>query len=159
MNAALGNLGKTVVFHETPAPQEGSIGELARALNAGEVGTLVVLGGNPVYSAPAELDWATTQRKAKLVVRLGSYEDETYAVSDWSIPQLHYLESWGDARTSDGSLVPIQPLIAPLFEGMTELELLARLAGLEPNSGYEIVRETFRAVSRRRRGGLEAVPA
>jgi molybdopterin-containing oxidoreductase family iron-sulfur binding subunit len=147
MNAALGSLGKTVVFHEAPAPPEGSIGELARALNAGEVGTLVILGGNPVYNAPAELDWAVTQRKAKLVLRLGAYEDETYVVSDWSIPQLHYLESWGDARTSDGSLVPIQPLIAPLFEGMTEIELLARLAGLEPNSGYEIVRETFRTVA------------
>src|ERR1017187_6949486 len=145
MNTALGNLGKTVVFHDAPAPQEGGIGELAKALNAREVGTLVILGGNPVYSAPVELDWANTQRKAKLVVRLGSYEDETFAVSNWSIPQLHYLESWGDARTSDGSLVPIQPLIAPLFEGMTELELLARLAGVEPNSGYEIVRETFRA--------------
>ena len=147
MNAALGNVGKTVVFHETPAPQEGSIGELAKALNAGQVGTLVILGGNPVYGAPAELDWAVTQRKAKLVVRLGVSEDETFAVSDWSIPQLHYLESWGDARTSDGSLVPIQPLIAPLFEGLTELELLARIAGLEPNSGYEIVRETFRTVA------------
>ena len=78
MNAALGNVGKTVVFHDAPAPQEAGIGELARALNAGEVGTLVVLGGNPVYNAPADLDWAATQRKAKLVVRLGSHEDETY---------------------------------------------------------------------------------
>ena len=59
----------------------------------------------------------------------------------------HYLESWGDARTGDGSLVPIQPLIAPLFEGLTEIELLARLGGLEPNGGYEIVRETFRAMT------------
>ncbi len=147
MNAALGNIGQTVIFHDAPVPQEQSINELARALNAREVSTLLVLGGNPVYNAPVELDWATTQRKAKRVVRLGVYEDETFAVSDWSIPQLHYLESWGDARTSDGSLVPIQPLIAPLFEGMTELELLARLAGLEPNSGYEIVRETYRAVT------------
>jgi molybdopterin-containing oxidoreductase family iron-sulfur binding subunit len=78
---------------------------------------------------------------------LGSHEDETTLLSDWSIPRLHYLESWGDARTSDGSLVPIQPLIAALFEGMTELELLARLAGLQPNAAYEIVRETFRAVT------------
>jgi molybdopterin-containing oxidoreductase family iron-sulfur binding subunit len=145
MNAALGNVGKTVMFHEAPAPQEGSIGELAKALNGGEVTTLAVLGGNPVYNAPVELDWAATQRKAKLVLRLGHYEDETYAVSDWSIPQLHYLESWGDARTSDGSLVPVQPLIAPLFEGMTELELLARLAGLEQTAAYDIVRETFRS--------------
>ena len=147
MNAALGNVGKTVVFHDAPAPQESGIGELARALNAGEVGTLVVLGGNPVYNAPADLDWAATQRKAKMVVRHGSHEDETCLLSDWSIPRLHYLESWGDARTSDGSLVPIQPLIAPLFEGMTELELLARLAGLEPNGSYEIVRETHRTVT------------
>jgi len=147
MNAALGNVGKTVVFHDCPVPQEGSIGELAKALTGGEVTTLAVLGGNPVYNAPVELDWAATQRKAKLIVRLGHYEDETYAVSDWSIPQLHYLESWGDARTSDGSLVPIQPLIAPLFEGMTELELLARLAGQEPNGPYDIVRETFRTVT------------
>ncbi len=146
MNAALGNLGQTVVFHESPVPQERSLGDLAEALNAGEVDTLVILGGNPVYTASAELNWAATQRKAKLVVRLGYHEDETYAVSDWSVPRLHYLESWGDARTSDGTLVPIQPLIAPLFEGMTELELLARLAGLEPNGAYEIVRETFRAL-------------
>jgi MoCo/4Fe-4S cofactor protein with predicted Tat translocation signal len=147
MNAALGNLGKTVVFQDAPVPQEGSIVELARALNTGGVGTLVILGGNPVYNAPVELDWAAAQRKAKLVLRLGYHEDETYGLSDWSIPRLHYLESWGDARTSDGTLVPVQPLVAPLFEGMTELELLARLAGLEPNSSYEIVRETFRAVT------------
>jgi MoCo/4Fe-4S cofactor protein with predicted Tat translocation signal len=147
MNAALGNLGKTVIFHQAPAPAERAMGELARALNAGEVEALVILGGNPVYAAPVELDWAATQRKAKRVVRLGYYEDETFGVSDWHIPQLHYLESWGDARTTDGTLVPIQPLIAPLFEGMTELELLARIAGLEPNGPYEIVRETFRALT------------
>ncbi|HOX57499.1 MAG TPA: TAT-variant-translocated molybdopterin oxidoreductase [Candidatus Paceibacterota bacterium] len=147
MNAALGNVGKTVVLHEAPAPTEGNIAELAQALDAGQVETLVVLGGNPVYNAPADLDWAATQRKAKLVVRLGYHEDETQAVSDWGIPRLHYLESWGDARTSDGTLVPIQPLIAPLFGGLTEVELLARLGGLEPASGYEIVRETFRGLT------------
>ncbi len=147
MNAALGSVGRTVEIHEAPVPQEGTIADLAQALNRGEVGTLVVLGGNPVYNAPAELNWAATQRKAKLVVRLGYHEDETCALSDWSIPLLHYLESWGDARSSDGSLVPIQPLVAPLFQGMTELELLARLGGLEPSSAYDIVRETFRALS------------
>ena len=151
MNAALGNVGETVVFYDAPTPQEAGIGELARALNAGEVGTLVILGGNPVYNAPADLDWAAAQKKAKLVVRFGSHEDETTLLSDWSIPRLHYLESWGDARTSDGSLVPIQPLVSPLYEGMTELELLARLGGLEPNSGYEIGRETFRTLT----GGSE----
>ncbi|HVM51093.1 MAG TPA: TAT-variant-translocated molybdopterin oxidoreductase [Candidatus Acidoferrum sp.] len=147
MNAALGSLGKTVLFHDAPEPQEGKIGDLAHSLNAGEVTSLVILGGNPVYNAPVEMDWAAAQRKAKLVVRLGHYEDETTAVSDWSIPLLHYLESWGDARTSDGSLVPVQPLILPLFEGMTELELLARLAGLEQAAPLEIVRETFHGLT------------
>ena len=143
MNAVLGNLGKTVAFHSAPVPPEGSIIELARALDAGEVKTLILLGGNPAYTAPVELNWAAAQRKAGLVVRLGYYEDETSAVCDWQIPQLHYLESWGDARSSDGTLVSVQPLIEPLFDGLTELEVLARLAALETPDGYAIVRETF----------------
>ncbi len=76
------------------------------------------------------------QRKAKTVVRLGYYhEDETSPHCDWHLPAAHYLESWGDARTGDGTLVPIQPLIAPLFGGVTELEVLARIAGVA-GTGY-----------------------
>ena len=143
MNAALGNLGQTVVFHDAPIPREESITDLARALDSGEVKTLLILGGNPVYNAPVELDWAATQRKAGLIVRLSYYEDETFAQCDWHLPRLHYLESWGDARSSDGTLVSIQPLIAPLFEGFTELEVLARIAGAVKRGAYDIVRETF----------------
>ena len=142
INSVLGNLGKTVEFRST-APGGGTIQELAVALNAGAVDTLVMLGGNPVYTAPAELNWAATQRKARTVVRLGYYEDETFAACDLHLPAAHYLESWGDARTGDGTLVPIQPLIAPLFGGLTEIELLSRLAGASVVSAYEIVRETF----------------
>ncbi|HYG36417.1 MAG TPA: TAT-variant-translocated molybdopterin oxidoreductase [Clostridia bacterium] len=146
MNAALGNVGKTVVFHETPAAKEGGIVELAQALNSNQVETLVILGGNPVYNAPADLNWANTQRKAKTVVRLGYYEDETFQQTDWHIPAAHYLESWGDAQTADGTLVPIQPLIEPLFGGMTAIEVLARIAGLNNPNPYNIVRETFAAM-------------
>jgi MoCo/4Fe-4S cofactor protein with predicted Tat translocation signal len=145
MNAALGSFGKTIQFH--PASEAAGLGgleELAQSLNAGEVETLVIAGPNPVYTAPADLDWATTQRKAKTVVRLGYYEDETFPVCDWHFPLAHYLESWGDARTSDGTLVSVQPLIEPLFGGWTELELLGRLAGLASAEGYGIVRETFK---------------
>jgi molybdopterin-containing oxidoreductase family iron-sulfur binding subunit len=143
INEALGAVGKTVLFHEAPESSEGTIVELAQALTAGQVETLVVLGGNPVYNAPADLNWAATQRKARNVIRLGYYEDETFASCDWHLPAAHYLESWGDAQTSDGTLVPIQPLIAPLFGGLTELEVLARIGGLPVTSAYEIVRETF----------------
>jgi molybdopterin-containing oxidoreductase family iron-sulfur binding subunit len=143
INAALGNLGKTVLFHKVPETKTGSMVELAQALNAGAVQTLIIAGANPGYTAPAELNWAAAQRKAKRVVRLGYYEDETSVGCDWHIPAAHYLESWGDALTSDGTLVPIQPLIAPLFGGLTALEVLARVAGLPKTDSYSIVRETF----------------
>ncbi|HZO84263.1 MAG TPA: 4Fe-4S dicluster domain-containing protein, partial [Verrucomicrobiae bacterium] len=139
MNAALGNVGKTVLYFESQPNQGGTIQELSKMMNGGQVQTLVILGGNPAYNAPVEL-------KAKQIVRLGYYEDETFAVSTWHLPLAHYLESWGDARTSDGTLVPIQPLIAPLFGGITEIEVLGRIAGMQ-SSAHEIVRETFQAIA------------
>lgn len=144
INAALGNVGRTITFHEVPAePEAGDLAQLAKSLSAGEVETLVILGGNPAYTAAPELEWAAAQRNAKTVVRLGYYEDETTPGCTWHLPAAHYLESWGDALTSDGTLVPIQPLIAPLFGGVTELEVLARIAGENLVSPYEIVRLTF----------------
>ncbi|MCI0748599.1 MAG: TAT-variant-translocated molybdopterin oxidoreductase [Verrucomicrobia subdivision 3 bacterium] len=148
MNTALGNNGKTVVYREG-TPQLGKLGDLVSLLNGGSVNTLVILGGNPVYTAPADFNWAEAQTKAKTVIRLGYYEDETFPLCTWHYPQAHYLESWGDARTSDGTLVPIQPLIAPLFNGITELEMLARLGGLEVTVPHDIVRETFKSFASR----------
>ncbi|HEX5220458.1 MAG TPA: TAT-variant-translocated molybdopterin oxidoreductase, partial [Verrucomicrobiae bacterium] len=147
INAALGSIGQTVELVEAPAPVTGNISELAALLNAGKVDTLAILSANPVYNAPADLNWAATQRKAKTIVRLGYYEDETGAASDWHFPLAHFLESWGDAWTSDGTVVPLQPLIAPLFGGITELEFLARLGGQTEPNGNQIVRETFAGIS------------
>ena len=147
INEALGSVGTTVELLEAPESISGNVAELAEALNAGKVETLVIVGGNPVYNAPADLKWAATQRKAKTVVRLGYYEDETGAASDWHFPLAHFLESWGDARTSHGTLVPVQPLLAPLFGGLSDLEFLARLAGLAETSANKIVRETFAAIA------------
>jgi MoCo/4Fe-4S cofactor protein with predicted Tat translocation signal len=147
INSALGSVGSAVEFKPVPAAPAGSLTELAQSLNAGSVDTLVVLGVNPAYTAPADLEWSTTQRKAKNVVRLGYYEDESFAGSDWHLPAAHYLESWGDARTSDGTYVPVQPLIEPMFGGLTEIEVLARLAGSSVVRPHDIVRETFRTVS------------
>ncbi|MFO1477728.1 MAG: TAT-variant-translocated molybdopterin oxidoreductase [Verrucomicrobiota bacterium] len=161
LNAALGNAGATIDFLPEPEPAESSIADLAQSLNAGEVDTLVMLGGNPAYTAPAPLEWAKAQAKAKSVVRLAYYEDETFEATkragDWHLPAAHYLESWGDARTSDGTLVPIQPLIAPLFNGLTEIELLARLAGESVTSPYEIVRAGFFEAAAGRSGSPEVL--
>jgi molybdopterin-containing oxidoreductase family iron-sulfur binding subunit len=145
INHALGAVDTTLelVPAEEPAPEEG-LPALARALRDGRVETLVILGANPVYTAPADLNWAEAQQKARTVVRLGYYEDETFPLCHWHFPLAHYLESWGDVLTSDGAYLPVQPMIQPLFGGLTELEFLARLAGHEVTQPYEIVRETFR---------------
>ncbi len=148
INGALENVGKTVVLLDAPENQAGTIADLAQSLNAGSVDTLVILGGNPAYNAPADLKWNEAAAKAKTVVRLGYNEDESFPAKGLSIPMAHYLESWGDARTAEGTLVGIQPLIEPLFGGWTELEVIARVAGLEKTGPYEIVRETFRAVTK-----------
>jgi MoCo/4Fe-4S cofactor protein with predicted Tat translocation signal len=134
INSALGAVGATV----TLLPATGNAETDLTNFNATTIETLVVLGGNPVY----HLNWSAKQ-KPKSVVRLGYYEDETFDISDWHFPAAHYLESWGDAVTSDGTLAPIQPLIQPLFGGLTELELLARMAGEAQIKPYDIVRTTF----------------
>jgi len=144
LNLALGNQGKTLVMLPSTAPLEKPIAALAEALQGDQVDTLVIIGGNPVYNAPADLGWSELQQQAGLVIRLGYYEDETSLLASTHLPGTHYLESWGDARTSDGTVVAVQPMIKPLFNGLSELELLARLLGMADPTPYEIVRTTLR---------------
>ncbi len=131
INVTLDCIGNTV----TLLPTEANASADLKNLDVGAADTLVVLGGNPVQN----LNWSS---KTKTVIRLGYYEDETAEKSQWHFPAAHYLESWGDATTSDGAVVPVQPLIQPLFGGLTELEFLARLAGEAQTSAHEIVRAT-----------------
>jgi molybdopterin-containing oxidoreductase family iron-sulfur binding subunit len=135
LNSALEALGKTVTFVAAVQNDGADLKDFA----ANPTDTLVVLGGNPAYHA-VNLGWPG---QAKTIVRLGYHEDETSAKANWNFPAAHYLESWGDARTAEGVLVPIQPLIQPLFGGLTEIEFLARLAAEAKTSPYDIVRETF----------------
>ncbi len=133
INSVLGSVGETV----TLLPVENNSDLDFEKFDKSAIDTLVVLGGNPAYQLP----WFVAE-KPKSIVRLGYYEDETAEISDWNFPAAHYLESWGDATTSDGTLVPIQPLIQPLFGGLTELEFLAHVAGESQTNPYEIVRVT-----------------
>ncbi|MSU34846.1 MAG: 4Fe-4S dicluster domain-containing protein [Pedosphaera sp.] len=149
MNQALGAIGSTVELLPNPEPAaHGSIGECVTALNAG-LDTLVILGGNPAYNAPVDLEFSTAAAKANTLIRISYYEDETTALrakkETLQIAGAHYLESWGDARTGDGTVVPVQPLIEPLFGGLTEIEILARLLADAKPSPYELVRATFGA--------------
>jgi MoCo/4Fe-4S cofactor protein with predicted Tat translocation signal len=143
INATLGSIGRTVDFVTIEPSPAASIVDLANAIKSKSVSTLVVLGGNPVYNAPADLDWTALQQSIPEVIRFGYYVDETSAHAAVHIAAAHYLESWGDARTVDGTIVPIQPMIMPLFGGLTEIEILARLAGDARTDSYELVRTTI----------------
>jgi len=114
-----------------------------------QVDTLVILGNNPVYNAPADLKLGRAQAKAKsAVIRLGYFEDETFAASTWHLPMTHYLEAWGDARSRDGTLVPVQPLVYPLFGGVTGAGSARAGWPASKSSGpYQIVRDTFKAIT------------
>ena len=127
------------------ADADAGIAEAVARLSKGDVKTLVMLGGNPVYNAPVDLDWAAAQAKAAESIYVGGTVNETSTAADLHIAASHYLESWGDGRTFDGTLVPVQPMIEPLFPTFNELEVLARLAGAATTDAYSIVRATFEA--------------
>ncbi|NNF06296.1 MAG: TAT-variant-translocated molybdopterin oxidoreductase, partial [Candidatus Eisenbacteria bacterium] len=147
LNRALGNVGPVVRYTEEPDPgaHSQSLNRLAQSLDAGQVDTLVVLGANPAYAAPGALGMADKLKKAKNSVHLGLYRDETGALAQWHVPGTHYLETWGDARAWDGTLSLSQPLIAPLFDGKSESELLALLAEGTETDGHTQVQDFYRS--------------
>jgi MoCo/4Fe-4S cofactor protein with predicted Tat translocation signal len=147
LNVLLGSVGTTVDFVAIEAATASSIGDLAAAIKSNAVKTLVILGGNPAYNAPADLDLAKAIKSVGDVVRLGYFVDETSAVSGTHLAAAHYLESWGDARTADGTIVPVQPMILPLFNGLTELEVIARISGDAKADGYALVSETIGTIA------------
>ena len=134
VNDALGNAGQTVLYRELPeAPiaHGRSLGELAAAIDAGSVDTLLVFGGNPVYDAPGDVDMAGLLGRVPNTVHMGLYADETAAACSWHVNRAHALESWGDARGCDGTISIQQPLVEPLFGGRTVAEVLAVFAGID----------------------------
>jgi len=149
LNDALGNVGRTVVYTDpveaAPVNQTESLRELATVMNAGEVELLVIIGGNPVYTAPADLAFADALARVPFRVHLGLYADETAALCDWHIPQAHTLETWGDVRAYDGTITIQQPLIAPLYGGKSAYELLSALLGDATQTSHDIVRGHWEA--------------
>ncbi len=146
INSALGNVGKTVQILEGVEPDgTHSLDELVNDLNQGHVEMLVILGANPVYTAPATLGFAEAIRKARLVVRLGQFFDETSRISTWHIPEAHYLETWSDSRAFDGTATIQQPLVAPLYNGKSMHEVLTILLGKPDLSSHDIVKNYWQS--------------
>jgi MoCo/4Fe-4S cofactor protein with predicted Tat translocation signal len=149
LNTHLGNTGKTVTYYEpkdATLPSVSSLVSVVSAMKAGTVQTLVVLGGNPVFDAPADLEFAAAMAKVPQTIALGHTLDETSVKAKWHIPRAHYLESWGDARAAGGTLSVVQPLILPLFGGRSPVEVLGLMAGGKDRPGYDIVKETLQMI-------------
>lgn len=135
INAAIGAVGQTLDYVEDPDPERpahsASIQQLAQDMLAGRVNTLIILGGNPVYDAPADLDFGGALTKVATSIHLAEYADETSQRTTWHVPKAHFLEAWNDCRTWDGTITMAQPLVAPLYGGVSSIELCSLLLGQE----------------------------
>ena len=146
INAKLGNVGKTVFYSDpvdaNPINQTDSLEGLVADMTGGKVDLLIILGGNPAYDAPADLNFADALKNSKIPVRVhyGLYQNETAELCQWHVPATHELEAWGDARAYDGTVSIIQPLIAPLYNGKSALEFVALLSGQADATGYDLTR-------------------
>jgi Fe-S-cluster-containing dehydrogenase component/anaerobic selenocysteine-containing dehydrogenase len=159
MNDHLGNTGTTVAYvppveagagdTEDPPGRAASLDQLVTDIRAGLVEQLLVLGGNPAYTAPADVPFAEAAREVRFSLHLGLHADETAEVCQWHVPRAHYLETWSDARAYDGTISILQPLIEPLHQGRSEHEILAVLDDQPGLTAYRIVRGYWK----RQRGG------
>jgi MoCo/4Fe-4S cofactor protein with predicted Tat translocation signal len=146
INQALGNFSATISYGElvdAEIPSRKGLADLSKKMLAGEINTLVMIGGNSVYDAPADSDFTNALAKVANTIHLSQYVNETSQNAKWHLPETHYLEYWGDARAADGTVSVIQPLILPLFGGHSSVELLQLLASGRESRGYDVVRQTW----------------
>jgi MoCo/4Fe-4S cofactor protein with predicted Tat translocation signal len=142
MNQALGAIGSTISLIDPVVKDTGvALGDLVKDLNNGGVELLVILDGNPVYTAPADLSFGAAMKKAHQSIYLGAYQDETAAQASWFVPSAHYLEMWGDARAYDGTASLVQPVIEPLYGAKSPYELVAAMLGQGDASGFDLVQK------------------
>jgi len=147
LNQTLGNVGNTVFYTDpvdaNPLNRDQSLHALVEDMRAGKVDLLLILGGNPAYDAPAELEFASALKSnaVNLKVFLGSHRNETAELCHWHVPESHYLESWSDARAYDGTVSIVQPLIEPLYSGKSAHEIITILAGQSGLTGHDLVQQ------------------
>jgi molybdopterin-containing oxidoreductase family iron-sulfur binding subunit len=146
INAALGGVGQTVslkLLTDASLPDTQAFASLINDMKGGRVQTLITIGLNPAYNTPGSLDFGGGLERVEHRIHMGLYADETAAKSTWHLPQAHFLESWSDARAADGTITFMQPLIAPLYGGHSDVELYSLLVTGRDRAGYDIVRETW----------------
>ncbi len=151
INTSLGNVGATIrhcaAVEANPINQLESLRSLVAEMRAGTVELLVILGGNPVYDAPVDLDFAAALQKVKLRVHHSLQANETSRLCQWQLPATHFLEGWSDLRAFDGTVTIVQPLVEPLYDGVSAHCLLDAFTQRPPRSDYELVRATWLAAN------------
>lgn len=145
INDKLGAVGTTVRYvplvDDVPSGAGALAGLLAPTEGQKEVKTVLILGGNPVFDGPAGVDLKGLLARTKSV-HLATHVDETGSVCTWHIPRAHALEGWADTMAEDGTPSVTQPLIAPMYDGKTDAELLEHFVG-GTRSAYDLVRATW----------------
>ena len=148
INAALGNNGQTVTYHELPHvsvhDDREAFAEAVNELRGGQYDTVIMIGTNPAYTAPADIDFAGALLGAETRIHLSDYYDETSRLCNWHLNRAHFLETWSDGFSYTGRRSVVQPQIKPLFNGLSEIELLSAVLNGEVTSGYDLVRDTWR---------------
>lgn len=145
LNFVLGNIGVTVNYVELKdSPENYDIDELYKAIDKGEVSTLMIFGCNPIYNLPYSISFGNQIKKIENTIYLSNHQNETSEYVNWLVPSSHYLESWGDTRAADGTLGIIQPLIQPLYESKSIFEMASLIVTGEDKGGFEIVRQTWK---------------
>lgn len=146
INTVLGNVGTTISYSEAAPKLAGGADELSTLvadIEGGKVDTLLILGGNPVYDAPADVNFASALAKVKTSFHVGLYFDETAEKCRWHAPEAHFLETWSDARAADGTVRIGQPLLDSELVARSPLQIVAKLAGMTKQQPVDIVRSAL----------------
>ena len=147
INQSLGNVGATVrhcvPVEANPVNQLQSLQSLIDDMQRAAVDLLVILGGNPVYDAPTDLGFGQALQKVKFSVHHSLQANETSARCRWHVPATHFLESWSDIRAFDGTATIVQPLVEPLYDGISVHQLLDAFIRQPVRSAYELVKATW----------------
>ena len=115
--------------------------EFIDAMNSGKISNLVMFGGNPVYDMPANFKFADVLANVATTTHVSLYRDETSKKCNWHVAQSHSFEHWCDGASPDGLVAIGQPLINPIFNTTSHIELMSVMIG-ENASSKDIVQAT-----------------
>ncbi len=149
INYALQNNGSTITYHSVPhideENQRAKFARMIEDMNNGQYDAAVIIGTNPVFTAPSDINVEQALQNTSTTLHLSNYYNETSQIANWHVNRAHFLEAWGDGFSFDGTRSIIQPLISPLYSGKSELEFLAAVGRGKQVEGYEMVRQTWQS--------------